>query len=54
MPLDVKIIKKENTVCAVELTGSLDNETHHDLEQGLNRVIDEEINAVIIDMAGVE
>jgi len=54
MPLDVKIIKKRDYAYIVELRGSLDTATHHELEVELQEILDIKAKTVIMNMAGVE
>ena len=54
MALDITIIKKENYSYLVELKGSIDTETHDKLEKEMKEIIDDNIKAVVFDMAGVD
>ena len=54
MPLDVKVIKKRDYVYIVELNGSLDTTTHHELEKELQEILDIKAKAVIMNMAAVK
>ena len=54
MPLEVKVIKKRDYVYIVELNGSLDTATHHELEKELQEILDIKAKAVIMNMAGVK
>ena len=53
MPLKIRVIKKKDYVYTVELEGSLDSETHQELEGELNEIIDDKTKAVILDMKGL-
>lgn len=53
MPLNITVIKKKNYVYFVELRGSLDSDTYHLLEEELKEVVNENIKALIFDMAQV-
>jgi len=53
MALDIKVIKKRDFVYLVELKGSLDTDTHKQLEDELKEIIDAKAKAVILDMGGV-
>ena len=54
MALDITIIKKENYSYFVELKGSIDSDTHDKLEKEMKEIIDDNIKAVVFDMAGVD
>lgn len=54
MALDITIIKKENYSYLVELKGSIDTDTHDKLEKEIKEIIDDNIKAVVFDMAGVD
>ena len=54
MALDIKVIKKRDYVYSVELKGSLDTETHKELESELKEIIDSKTKAVVLDMEGLE
>ena len=53
MALDIKVTKKRDFVYLVELKGSLDTDTHQQLEDELKEIIDAKAKAVILDMGGV-
>jgi len=53
MGLDTKVIKKKDFVYTVELSGSIDNDTHQQLEDELKEIIDDKTKAVVLDMKGV-
>lgn len=53
MPLEVNITKKRDYVYQVEPKGSIDNETHQQLEDELREIIDDKTKAVVLDMGGV-
>jgi len=53
MSLDTKITKKKDYVYHVKLKGSLDSDTHHQLEEELKEIIDDKTKALIIDMKEV-
>ncbi len=53
MPLRIRVIKKKDYVYTVELEGSLDSETHQELEGELSEIIDDKTKAVILDMKGL-
>lgn len=53
MALDIKVTKKKDYAYSVELTGSIDNETHQELEDELKEIIDEKTKAIILDMKDV-
>ena len=54
MALDITIIKKENYSYLVELKGSIDTDTHDKLEKEMKEIIDDNIKAVVFDMASVD
>jgi anti-sigma B factor antagonist len=53
MPLKTKITKKKDYAYFVELEGSIDSDTHSELERELAEIINKETKAVIFDMAKV-
>jgi len=53
MALNIKVTKKRDFVYLVELKGSLDTDTHKQLEDELKEIIDAKAKAVILDMGGV-
>ena len=53
MALDIKIVKRKDYVYSVELTGSIDTETHTQLEEELKEVVGEHIKALIFDMKNI-
>ena len=53
MGLEVNVVKKKNFVYTVGLKGSLDSDTHQELEDELNEIIDERTKAVVLDMKGL-
>jgi len=53
MPLRINVTKKPNYVYSVVLQGSIDTETHQQLEDEIGEIIDEKTKAIIFDMAGV-
>jgi len=54
MALDITIIKKENYTYLVELKGSIDSDTHDKLEKEIKEIIEDNIKAVVFDMASVD
>jgi len=54
MTLEIKISKKKNYVYFVELKGSLDSDTYHELQEKLSEVIDDNTKAIILDMGRVD
>lgn len=53
MTLDVKIIKKEENIYLVELKGSIDTDTHTQMEKELCGIINNKTKAVVFDMKNV-
>jgi len=53
MGLEVNVIKKKNFVYTVELKGSLDSDTHQELEDELSEIIGDKTKAVVLDMKGL-
>ncbi len=53
MPLEIKISKKTDYTYVVDLAGSLDSDTHQQLDQELDEIIGQETKAVVLDMRGV-
>ena len=53
MSLDIKVVKSQNYVYVVELKGSLDTETYHNLQKELDEIINENTKAIILNMKGV-
>ena len=53
MVLDINVTKKRDFVYLVELKGSLDTDTHKQLEDELKEIIDVKAKAVILGMSGV-
>ena len=54
MALDTKILKRKDYVYVVELIGSIDTETHSQLEEELKEIINEQTRALIFDMKGID
>ncbi len=54
MGLDINIIKKKDYLYLVELKGPVDNDTHQQLEDELNEVINEHTKAIVVDMKDVD
>ena len=50
MALDLRIIKKKEYAYMVELKGSLDTETHQQLKEELDEIINDQTKAVVLDM----
>lgn len=53
MSLDMKVIKKREHICIIEVKGSLDTETHQDLKNKLDEIVSESTKVIIVDMKGV-
>ncbi|MFH1594032.1 MAG: STAS domain-containing protein [Candidatus Omnitrophota bacterium] len=53
MGLDITITKKKDYSYTVDLKGSIDTETHDQLEDELREIIDENTRAVVLNMSGV-
>ncbi len=53
MALEINITKKPNYVYSVKLNGSIDNETHQQLEDKLKEISNEETKAMVLDMGGI-
>ena len=54
MGLDINIIKKKDYLYLVELKGPVDNDTHQELEDELNEIINEHTKAIVVDMKDVD
>ena len=54
MALETKILKRKDYVYVVELIGSIDTETHSQLEEELKEIINEQTRALIFDMKGID
>ena len=54
MGLDINIIKKKDYLYLVELKGPVDNDTHQNLEDELNEIINEHTKAIVVDMKDVD
>lgn len=53
MALDIKILKRKDYAYTVELTGSIDTDTHMKLEEELKEIIDDKTRAIFMDLSGV-
>ena len=53
MALDIKVLKKKDYVYHVELSGSLDSETYHDLKQELDEIVNDKTKAIMLDMGNL-
>jgi len=53
MALDITVTKKKGYVYSIELKGSIDTDTHQQLEEELKEIIDEKTSAIVLDMKGV-
>jgi anti-anti-sigma factor len=53
-PLKIRISKKENYSFVVDLAGSLDFETHEQLDKELKKIIGGQTKAVVFDMGKVD
>jgi len=53
MELDINVTKKRDFVYLVELKGSLDTDTHKQLEDELKEIIDAKAKAVILEMGAI-
>ena len=51
---NIKITKKKNYVYLVELEGSIDNETHQQLDNELKEIINAKTKGIIFDMTDVK
>jgi len=54
MALGITITKKKDYVYSVDLKGPIDNDTHHNLEDELREIIDDNTKAIVLDMEGVD
>ena len=54
MNLDIRTIKKREYVYVIELKGSLDTQTHQQLEEELSELLNEQTKAIILDMKELE
>ena len=50
MSLEIKVLKKKDYVYLIELKGSLDTETYHQLKEELDEIVDDKTKAIIFDM----
>jgi anti-anti-sigma factor len=53
MALEIKVIRKKDSVYSLKLKGSLDSDTHQKLEEEIKKLIDQNTRVIILDMAAV-